>query len=157
MIYKMDIVKISEFLEEVFKKWPEVTISMAHSDLDKKLETHLSIVDILKKINLEENLQLSLYLKEMKGELFLERIDLDPLKFSKGKFRYQLHGWGLIFINFQKKDMHFEVSSFMNSEKRAKNWSPLYPMLKSPDFWDWKTVKNTHRALEKILKNMSKI
>ena len=93
-----------------------------------------------------------LYYKEAKGEMKINRISLNP-SFCNGKtYRYNIEGWGIIYVQLSLKEKDIECRIAVNTEKRAQKWEITNPELGSSESWNWKIVASKARKLIKELK-----
>lgn len=96
---------------------------------------------------------LSIYYPAAQGIIEKNRIELDQRYFSDHTFRYETRGWGLIQFQVDLRDTStIGCRVAVNSENRARTWSDIYPMLGSPDLWDWKVVEKHARRIIRTLR-----
>ena len=151
--------KIDEIMKLAFQIG-EVQIFESDSEMEEEIieignyENYLQYFQkaIAKK---KKSIAFGLYYKEAKGEMKINKISLNP-SFCNGKtYRYNMEGWGIIYIQLSLKEIDIECRIAVNSEKRAQKWENNYPELGSSGLWNWKIVESKARKLIKNLKYKS--
>lgn len=146
---------IELFFKDIFEKYPNANLSITYSEYEKELEKNLDlekILSYLKKLEKNNTLLLSFYVREMEGKQIEKKISLEPKKCKGFQYRYSLEGWGLISLQLKKLDSTYKVTCGGNSQKRAEKWFDTYPQLGDPKFWHWQVVESCRRAINRMIK-----
>ncbi len=143
--------KIDEIMQLAFQIG-EVQIFESYSEMEKKIveiKDYQQYLDYLKEaINNEKKfIEFGLYYKEANGFIRIRRTTLNPKYCDGKKFRYNIEGWGIIYIQLDLTEEKIECRIAVNTPKRAENWVKTNPGLKSPDLWNWKLVESKARKL----------
>lgn len=148
--------RIDEIMQLAFQIG-EIQVFESYSEMGKKIVEIKDYQHYLNYFNEAINnekkyIEFGLYYKEAKGFIKIRRITLNP-KYSDGKkFRYNIEGWGIIYIQLDLTEEKIECRITVNTQKRAENWVKTNPELKSPDLWNWKLVESKARKLISELK-----
>jgi hypothetical protein len=99
----------------------------------------------------------ALYYPDAKGYVSEKRIELKPKACRGHTHRFTQEGWGLIFLQLKfMNDQCAECRVAVNSNTRANNWRDTYPLLKSPDLWDWKVVNQHAGRIVRLVRKLGK-
>lgn len=148
--------KIDEVVKFAFQIG-EVRMFESYSEMDEEIVEIKNYHDYLKYFQesidkKKKHIGFGLHYKEAEGFWKIQKIKLNP-SYCKGKtYRYNIEGWGIIYIQLDLKEEKIECRITVNSERRAHNWESTNPELKSPSLWNWKKVESKARKLIRELK-----
>lgn len=152
----VDRKKIDEIMQLAFQLG-EVQVFESDSEMEKEIveiKDYKHYLDYFQNSidNEERYIAFGLHYKEAKGFRNIRKITLNPKYCNGKKFRYQIIGWGIIYIQLNLKGEKIECRITVNSEKRAENWESTNPEFKSPSLWNWKMIESKARKLIKELR-----
>lgn len=151
--------KIDEIMHLAFQIG-EVQIFESYSEMEKEIveiKDYQHYLDYFKEAinNDKKHIEFGLHYKEANGFRKIQKITLNPKYCDGKKFRYNIEGWGIIYIQLDLTQEKIECRITVNTQKRAENWVKTNPGLKSPDLWNWKLVESKARKLiSKLKKNI---
>jgi hypothetical protein len=149
-----DLVEVLDF---VFAQpgWRLVELASQH---DRPLRTFHATREVLDGFptfsELSTALHFQLYSEAMGGQVTSKRITFNPGAVPGATFRHDSKGWGLIQLYFGqlRAGRLSNCHTNHNSERRARNWEPTYPLLGPVDGWNWKEVTRTSSRLNRFLR-----
>jgi hypothetical protein len=100
-------------------------------------------------------LHLMLYPVGAGPEPAIQRSELRPS--TGASFWFRCQGWGLVQLQFgtHRTDRLQTSHTNHNTQKRAASRAHAYPALGDPDQWDWPTVTNASRRLNRAIKALA--
>lgn len=149
---------LEKILEAIYDGDPRVfeAYSAYESDIRifptrQSLEKYIS--DELGSMNKFKYVYCFLHYPGSDGLVRKRRLKLDPKRCDGATYRYAMEGWGLIQFQLDLTDIE-NISCYFaaNSEKRANNWSSIYPELGAPTLWNWAVVEKNVRRLIRVLR-----
>jgi hypothetical protein len=100
---------------------------------------------------------LALWPLKASDQVRVRRIELNPAA-GLGKHRYELEGWGLIYLRFggiAEMELHPSNTNH-NSEKRARKWADTHKdTLGDPSAWNWDIVTRTSAKLNRRIHSLA--
>ena len=152
-----DIDKI-EVLEFIFKE-TDLLVFDCYSAYEQEICKYESVVEISSKFDLLNGdkfaVTFNLWAPRHKGNIFFEKIALDPKRCNGNTFRSSTIGWGLIQLYFGGLKNNTLNQSHVGhfSEKGALKWEQTKPSIENVNAWDWKEIQATSRSLKYHIQN----
>jgi hypothetical protein len=148
--------KVDEIIKLAFQIG-EVQVFESYSEMEEEIieiHNYENYLQYFQKAIAEKkkSIAFGLYYKEARGEMKITEIPLNPNYSNNKTYRYNIEGWGIIYIQLSLKEIDIECRIAVNSEKRAQKWENNYPELGSSELWNWKIVESKARKLIKELK-----
>ena len=138
----------------------KLTVFEAYSDYGSELSSFGSAKDLSAFVDAalakeHPSVYVALFAEGFGPGPIVRRINLDPRRCQGHSFRYQVQGWGLIFLQFDPVRGYAKTCNIsVNSKARAISWSPTYPELGDPLFWDWQSIEKFFRRLGRVMKKL---
>jgi hypothetical protein len=151
---------IREIAEAVFAK-PTPWVAEAYSEFDALPRLFDSAEDLSSYLRLmvdkpSGQAYVFVVYPDMGGLPQKKTIHLKPGSVPGHKLRYTWQGWGLISIQIGRHNQPNALSRVSaNSEKRAMKWAPTYPALEPPSTWNWSSVANHTRRLQRVFRRVA--
>ena len=154
----INISGLNDLVDEIFSN-SEVQVHEAYSEMEKELISIKNSSEFKQYYqnsieNGNNDLGFAIYYPETNGKVMKSEIKLNPKYCNGKKYRYNIEGWGIIYIHLQilNNETEIECRISVNTKKRAEKWTDTYPKFDLPELWEWKIVEKKARRLITDLK-----